>query len=376
MKTAFVGFSFILALIATACGPREETPSDGSESVDTLHLSVADTIGVLMGDSTLMFGTISNACYHPDGSILVLDGMKAGISVFSPQGDLLAVHGRKGSGPGEYQYPRFMTVLADGSIAVSDWGVNTLVVLNPDFSYRETIEGFYPVAPGFLCAAADSGYVAGAMRLQPSDSEAGYEGCTFLGWWNESNEPSFEYLEYPLDISVESDGENTSVNVQNVDAVFDTDPAGNVYVAIRSDSTYRIDRYTRNGVLDLTITQDWQRIAKTEEELQREIIVESHSRSGDGSTSSRMRSEEDVYPWHNAISVIKTDDQGNLWVGQGYTSMPVFHVYDSSGKLTMVVSIPELEGVTGLDYSFRNGLLAYDYAPEEYPKVYLLEPAD
>ena len=367
MKNTVIAFSIVL--LAAACGTPDEPQVTEAAPADTLVLSVTDTIGVLMGDSTLMFGMISGACYNPLGNILILDAMKACLSVFSPQGELLEVHGRNGSGPGEYHYPRYFAVLADSSIAIADWGVNTVTILDPDYSYRETIEGFYPVAPAYIRSGTGSGFVGGGMELHPSDSEAGYNGTTFVGMWEGGYEPSLKYREFPLDITVESNGEDASVNVDNVDAVLETDILGNVYVAVRTDSTYRIDRYTPEGVLDLTIEQEWERIAKTEEELQEEVLIESHSRHDDGSTSAHMRTEEDVYPWKNAISTINTDDNGNLWVGQGYTSMPVFNVYDTRGELIRVVSIPDLNGTRGIEFSFRNGLLAYDSAPEDYPKV-------
>lgn len=41
-------------------------------------------------------------------------------------------------------------------------------------------------------------------------------------------------------------------------------------------------------------------------------------------------------------------------------------------KHTFIVSIPDLDGVRGLEFPLRNGLLAYDSAPDDYPKVYLL----
>ena len=372
MRIAFTVLSALLLL--AACGSQQEETVTETDSPDTLELAVTDTIGVLMGDSTLMFGSISWAEHHPDGNILILDGMKSQISVFSPDLELEAVHGRHGSGPGEFQYPRYFAVLSNGNIAVSDWGAHTVTILNPDFTYLETVEGFYPIAPAEIVPGAMEGYVGGGMDLLPSDSEAGFDGSTYVGLWLNESEPVVRYESFPLDVTVESNGEETDVNVDNVDGVFDTDPFGNVYVAIRSDSTYTINRYTPEGELDLTIDREWERIEKTEEELQREILIESHSRSDEGGSSTNTRQELDLYPWHNAISVITTDENGYLWVGQGYTSYPVFRVFDPTGELVRIVSIPDLDGVYGLDYSFRHGLLAYDYAPEDYPKVYLLEP--
>ncbi len=103
------------------------------------------------------------------------------------------------------------------------------------------------------------------------------------------------------------------------------------------------------------------------------MLNEGLSRSDEGSTTVRREEIEDVDPFHLAIGTLSTDWNGNVWVGQGYTSIPTFEVYDEAGALLKVVTIPDLEGVRGLRFCFLNGMLAYDYAPIDYPKIYLLD---
>lgn len=67
------------------------------------------------------------------------------------------------------------------------------------------------------------------------------------------------------------------------------------------------------------------------------------------------------------------DCNGDIWVGQGYTSIPTFEVYSPDGELLYVAVIPEPDGAEGVEYCFRNGYLAYDRQPVDYPKVYMLE---
>ena len=54
-------------------------------------------------------------------------------------------------------------------------------------------------------------------------------------------------------------------------------------------------------------------------------------------------------------------------------AMPDCRLYNDAGVLLRAVTIPELEGIRGLQFCFLNGMLAYDYAPVDYPKIYLLD---
>ncbi len=78
---------------------------------------------------------------------------------------------------------------------------------------------------------------------------------------------------------------------------------------------------------------------------------------------------------HLAISGLFVDDRDNIWVAQGYTAVPTFEIYSPAGELEGYAVIPELEGVTQLRYCLKNGMLAFDYGPVDYPKIYVLEAA-
>jgi hypothetical protein len=163
------------------------------------------------------------------------------------------------------------------------------------------------------------------------------------------------------------------VNVNNADCVWDSDHDGVVVFAVRSDSTYCVEMFDIEGNTTVIVEKAWERIAKTEEELALGELNESMSRSDDGGTVVRREEAEDVAPYHIAISTLNFDTEGNIWVGQGYSSVPTFEVYDMEGNRLKIVKIPELEGVRGLRFCFQGGSLAYDYAPLDYPKVYLLD---
>jgi hypothetical protein len=185
-------------------------------------------------------------------------------------------------------------------------------------------------------------------------------------------DPEYVYRSYPLTIEVRGEGEDANVNVRNVDCVWESDPEGNVYFAVRSDSTYHVERFGTDGSVATIVEKPWERIAKTEEELALGELNEGLSRSDEGETTVRRGEALDVHPYHMAIGSLSTDLDGNVWVSQDYAWVPTLEVYDSSGTLLKVVTIPGLEGVKGLRFCFSGGMLAYDYAPLDYPKIYLL----
>ncbi len=60
----------------------------------------------------------------PDGRLLVADTHEHRVTIFSPDGDLLATHGRMGRGPGEFIYPTDIAAGPDGRWFVSEYGGN------------------------------------------------------------------------------------------------------------------------------------------------------------------------------------------------------------------------------------------------------------
>ena len=114
----------VMAMTAavTSCG-SSGAESEISSGIDTVIVTVSDTLGILYGDSTFVLGTITQASWGADGRLYVLDGQFGRLAVYS--GDLAFIQyvGRLGSGPGEFQYPQSFAFLSDGRFAVCDWGL-------------------------------------------------------------------------------------------------------------------------------------------------------------------------------------------------------------------------------------------------------------
>ncbi len=364
---AVIAFSLVLS-----CGDTAEEPTAEETGPDTIEVAVTDTLGLLFGDSAFVFGTITQASWGGDGNVYVMDGQLGRIAVFSPQRELVRYIGRLGSGPGEFQYPQSFAFLDDGRLVVADWGTGSIVFFDSTLNFIDQLTGYYPSSPRYLVPGpGGSSYVALCMELDEGGDEI--TGSSFIARYARGMEPEHKYDSWPLMIRVYGDPEDPDLSIGRVDHDFDTDLQGTVYLAERDDSTYLVEAFPADGSIDTLVVKPWERVEKTQEQLEQQFYEEGRSTDNDGSGISR-RTIDDIYPWLNAISSVDVDVNGDIWVGQGYTDMPTFEVYSPSGELRYVAVIPELEGARGLEYCFRNGYLAYDRQPEDYPKVYFLEP--
>ncbi len=370
-------FRFLLATLAVglACGNggSGDTESASAPSVpDTMVISVVDTIGVLFGDSLREFGSLADVEFDRGGNILALDAMKGRISVFGPEGEFTGYIGRHGAGPGEFQYPNCFAQLSDGRLIVSDFSGSTLSIFDQDYGFIDRVEGFPLVPPMFPAPLDDGTFYAGSMTIDFSIEGELPTGNSFIGIYSGGLTPDEVIVSFPLTITIADDGD---VDVQNVDVVWDSDGSGNLYWAVSDTETYAIHGVSSTGEELFTVERSWEPVPKSQEELQEAIYTEGLSR-GDGGESTVNRGEQ-VFedPNHLAISGLFVDDSDNIWVAQGYTAVPTFEIYSTAGELEGYAVIPELEGVTQLRYCLKNGMLAFDYGPADYPKIYVLEAA-
>ncbi len=366
---------FTVLLLTFACD--NSTPSADAqpeESIpDTLTLSVSDTIGVLMGDSLQEFGSLADVEFDEEGNILALDAMKGRISIFTPSGEFVEFIGRHGAGPGEFQYPNCFAQLTDGSIVVADFSGATISQFNAQNEFVDRLAGFAMVPPMFPAAGPGGSYFAGNMAIDMSVEGGLPTGSSFIGLYRGGLEPETILLSHPLDISIDADGD---VNVDNVDVKWDSDSRGNLFYAVSDGLTYSLNGVTAEGGHIFTIEKDWQPVAKTEEEMLEESYQEGLSRSDGGESTVNRGERVNQNPYHIAIDGIYIDDNDRIWVKQGYTDIPTFEVYSTEGEFLQHVTIPSLAGIDQLSFSFKNGMLAFDVGPTDYPKIYILENLD
>jgi hypothetical protein len=112
--------------IVTNQGPR--WAPGGGWRVDTMPIVA---VGADEGDSLAMLQVVAGAMRTADGVLVVADRGSSQLKYFDRAGRLLQVVGRKGRGPGEFEYIAWLLPCGSDSAFVSDIGNRTVSVVAP-----------------------------------------------------------------------------------------------------------------------------------------------------------------------------------------------------------------------------------------------------
>ena len=115
------GEALVLVLAASfAFACQGDTP--GSDLTVTLEVGPELVVAGTMDDAGHIFGSISAVVVRDDGSVLVADRTASEIVHLSPSGEILAVVGGPGEGPGEFNHP----------VAIALFGADQYLVIDSD----------------------------------------------------------------------------------------------------------------------------------------------------------------------------------------------------------------------------------------------------
>ncbi len=371
-----------LALIL-ACGSSEQQSTEivtsNINEIPHYFISPVDTIGVELGDSNYVFGQTDAAIFAQNGDILVLDGSKKQISVFSSTGEFIRVIGRPGNGPGEFLKPTTFAFLGNGLLAVSDPPGGKISLFDSSYTYESEITGFFP-APPHSMSGADGLSIIGLMKQFDVENEKiGYT----LVRLNGTAEPTFVYAAEMMDFEPTMIGPGYTETT----VAFASDCTGRVFSSIMSTDSYLIEGFLPDGELFLTIEQPYTPVSKTELEIEEEIadfnsFLENRASSGGGgrmqSMGIQIPADEVNYepdPDFYAISNLMVDSQERIWARRGSEALPFFDVFAMDGNLLFTASVEEGDP-DSKDWIMavgENNLLGLSVDPLGYPKVVILE---
>ena len=97
------------------------------------------SIGAAEGDSADLLYTILSAVRLDDGRIVLADGSRQQLRFYSPDGDLLQTVGRKGEGPGEFDFLIWVGACGD-SLYTRDGGLGRLSVFDTAGVYARSFD--------------------------------------------------------------------------------------------------------------------------------------------------------------------------------------------------------------------------------------------
>ena len=376
MLLLLVGLSLTVSVMAPGCGGHAEDTAPPVEAtaapvpVDTLVVSVTDTIGVEMGDSAYVFGLLMGVGHDFEGNIIALDVHAGRLSVFDPDGEFLKHIGAPGPGPGEFQVPIGFAVFPEGGVAVSDAMARVISFFDGQGVFTGMLDGFFPTPPISIEGAPGEAIIGQHMPMVMTEDMT--EMSMNLSRWSGDPEPDLTYLSIPMELDFMGGG---NVGVQRgPEFDFAVGPDGSVFVAIISDTVFSVTGFTPEGEEFLALHREMDRVPMTQEEIDAgglglSLMVEN------GDATMDMNRVENTYPWRNVIGSIGIDSRSRIWIELAYTDTPVFEVYDYSGELLFVAE-PDVEFPQVGRPAFQvdgGGIIAFDRDPMDYPKIFLFE---
>lgn len=358
-------------LLLTACGtsPREDTAVAVDEELYVLpdadiYITIADSIGIEIGDSNYVFGAIVGAQYTPSGEIAILDMQKYSINIYTPAGEFIKSIGRQGSGPGEFLLPIAFSFANDGGMVVSDAMATSLVMFDSAGVYTNSLTGFFPTAPPQIVCIDDNAIIG--MKPEFEQTEDGmFMGFTVARWEEGETEPSVTYYSKmspfdPSDIS----------SIEDDVVFFGASQDGIVFTAEMSSEEYTFTAWSPDGEeLFVMLDDNFEKVEKTPEEIEQEIELVNARMIQQGMPPEMANWEPS--PYKSAIAGIFVDSNNRIWIWRGTEQTPVFDVYDLEGNLLFVAALDAGDRAETLQIVIsRDGFVAFDSAPEYYPVLY------
>jgi len=362
-------------ILAAACGnppndasgpePKAESAARPAPEADR-HFRFVDSIGVEVGDSNYVFGTVSSARITADGSILVVDMQRAAVLFYTPEGEFVRQVGRRGSGPGELNMPSDAAFLEDGRLVVANSGARSLSFFDSEFEHLYDLTDFFPAPPMSLVPVAGNMFVG----LKP-DWQQNEDGM-FMGFtvacWNDSGgvEATYHSSMSPFDPA------DVSAMMHDM-VLFSASRSGRVFTATYSSEEYAVTAWSPEGEELFTIDREMERVPKTADEMERETEIARARMVQNGMPPEMARWEPD--PYRSMVGSIQVDAQDRVWVGRGTIHTPFYDVYDLDGERLFTAA---LEPDAGYDEYMRldageEVFIGFNPDPEEYPRIYLME---
>ena len=129
--------------VETASGPIEPATRDSAgvalhehpgDAIDRAPIFTMDSapLFVLGAGAADDFSRVFHVRLFADGRVVLYDDPTGAVKIFGTDGAPIASYGRKGEGPGEFQYVSAVVLLAGDTIAIHDPGSSRVTLMHPD----------------------------------------------------------------------------------------------------------------------------------------------------------------------------------------------------------------------------------------------------
>lgn len=369
-QLAAISLLSLLFIVTTGCDDSNVWQEPFPER---LTISIVDSIGTEMGDSSYVLGAIADAEFSPSGSILILDQSACFIREFSHEGIHLSNISRQGNGPGELLYPFNMTIMPDGTIMIGDMFKSSVIILSESGESIEDLSDWSLFQPTSLTAIGENLFAGCEMKFDMTDSHMLIIIQPSLYSFS-SPSPEYSYFADTLMFSLDLSDAPMSIDGLTGVTLMTSDEDGRVFYSRRSSSEGVVRCWDIEGTPLFTASSGISPVAKTEQEILDEIEFARMQYAALGVNALPEGFEPD--PFHTLVENTGVDSEGNLWVQRGTEANPVFDVFDSAG---VHVATAELR-ITGRFWQFSitpYGALAWNSDPlSGIQKLYMIDLPD
>jgi len=364
----------IISLAGFGCGTGNEPVQEITEpdaQTSLRELVFVDSIGVELGDSNFVLGSIEAVSHTSEGNILLLDRPAARVREYTADGEFVRNHGRRGSGPGEFINPLSMTRLTDGRMAVLDQQTGGIHLFSPEGEWLG-ISAEITNEPILWLTPADGDQFIGTLNSWSIENDQMFVTAIVGRFSADSAEANLVYWEntFPFDFI------DFAVLVEEayLAQTWTSDREGYVFIGPRDPEVYQITGFDVTGEPFVEISMDIPMVEKDADEIAFEAEFWNQRARNMGAN---VTTDFDVNPFRWMIHSMGIDDQDRLWVRRGTEGTPTFDVFDYAGEHLFTASLPTITGYQGLLWEIKIdefGILAWSMDPlDGYQKLYTLK---
>ncbi len=290
---------------------NSSTPQNGAETV------VLEELWRAGGDpeSDSFFGLITRVVADENGTLYLLDPQQQIAHVYSSDGEALDPYFGQGEGPGEVGFVRDMCITPDGSVAILQMSMRTLVKVGLDGIPSGDVEvenkDAQFVMPVSAVGRGEYLVVAKVDHLEASKPSAGVRRFVLAGFREDGTE-IVRYIQQQLEYDYENMVFDEKKQFRGFMWTFDVGPDGRVY-AFEDRNHYAISVFNPDGSLDRVIERDFESLPRSPRSERRiKAMAERRYKTAPFKVDYRFEdTEPDVAWFHRGLQV---DNQGRLWV--------------------------------------------------------------
>jgi len=369
----------VLCVIFLSCGSGSVDEGDLQQNPELRQtvLTIVDSIGVEMGDSCYIFGSIEGLGYTQDDNIAVLDRISADIRVFSHDGEYMWRAGGRGGGPGEMHNPLSLFLFPDGRMGALDPWRSGLQIYSRDGEYQGIAMDISNNVHIYPETVNDSSFVSLKTEFIIEDGAAP-QIAVFVALFEMSAEPEITYWREEMEADFSTAADLAQKYLLAISIAVDT--LNNiVYLTPYSGTDYVIERYSLDGERLTDLELEIETVPLTEEEIHiAEEFVRQRLSNLEGGEPQYNVHVTDPITHRLPVIDLEIDSCGNLWARRGTEDEPYFDIWSAEGEL-IGNAVMAGAGSESRSWEFElcsNRILVYDTDPDLYQKIYIIDIDD